>query len=294
MEETLSPVHEAIQELLPPEQRGKKRRASYHRNEANGFTHAEMRANIVRMRTREKMSRKEIAEKLGISVQKVKWYLTQAEERGIRRMKGADIHDVPPTKGPAREIITTKHKPIPGSVISAISTTSRARIAFTSDDPQIQRKAFQLRKHAVPFDEIAIILSDEFKTRITVETVREAAFNYLRHLNDQESADTELERRMQLEQLDQMIRALTPDATGRNNRGASTGEEVKYEAVDRMIKLLAAKSKLMGLDAPKKIDLEIRLQQLAVSAGYDYDELKEIATEVFTEYERSRALGSGS
>lgn len=292
MEETLSPVHEAVQELLPPEQRGKKRRASLHRNEANGFTHAEMRAKIVRMRTREKMSRKAIAEKLNISVPKVKWYLTWAEERGIKRVKGADVHDVPPTTTPAR--ITRPARPIPGSVISAISSTGRSRLAFTADDPQIQRKAFELRKHAVPFDEIATILSGEFKTKLAVETVRGAAFNYLRYLNDQESADTELERRMQLEQLDQMIRALTPGATGRNICGSSTGEDVKYEAVDRMIKLLAAKSKLMGLDAPRKIDLEIRLQQLSVSAGYDYEELKEIATEVYTEYERTRALGSGT
>lgn len=243
------------------------------------------------MRTRLKLSRKEIAEKLNISVQRVRWYLEWAEERGIKRVKGADIHDVPP-KSP-RESITIKHKPIPGSVISAISTAAKPRIAFTADDPRIQHKAFQLRKHAVPFDEIAVVLSDELKTRITVEVVREAAFNYLRQLNDQESADTELERRMQLEQLDQMIRAITPDATGRDMRGNPTGEDVKYEAVDRLIKLLASKSKLMGLDAPKKIDLDIRLQQLAVSGGYDYDELKELATQVLSEYERSRALGSG-
>ncbi len=286
--EALSPVHSAVQKLLPAEKRGKKRRRSYHVDEANGFTHAEMRAKVTRLR-REKKSRKQIAETLGISVQKVRWYLEWADERGIKRTKGGDIHDIPP------EIPRTL--PTPGTVISSISasaTPRAARMAFTAADPMLQRRAFDLRKHAVPFDEIAAILSDEYKTKLATDVVREASYNYLRHLNDQEAADTELERRMQLEQYDQMIRAITPAATGREADGTLRTDEVAYEAVDRMIKLLTAKSKLMGLDAPKKVDLSIRLQTLATALKYDYDELQELANEVITGYERSKALGSGS
>jgi hypothetical protein len=111
----------------------------------------------------------------------------------------------------------------------------------------------------------------------------------IRRLGQDELLDIDLARRMHIEQIDAMIAAIYDDATGTTKFGDS--RPVKYEAIDRMVRLLDAKAKLLGLNAPQKIDIDTRLVVMADQMGADLDELREIAVEVLEQY--SPGLRSG-
>lgn len=145
------------------------------------------------------------------------------------------------------------------------------------EEREFIHRAFALRKRQLPFDEIA-----DLTGRTEVEC-REAVKKRLRELEGDELAETALARRMMLEQIDAMIAAITVPATGRDIDGQPA--PVIMEAIDRMVRLLDQKAKLLGLNAPQKIDLSHRIEILAEQSGYDVNELRTITAEVLQAYQ---------
>lgn len=43
-------------------------------------------------------------------------------------------------------------------------------------------------------------------------------------------------------------------------------------AIDRMLRIMERRAKLLGLDAPKRVDITARIRQIAIDAGLDPDE----------------------
>lgn len=80
-----------------------------------------------------------------------------------------------------------------------------------------------------------------------------------------------------LERIDELIAALWTEA----KRG-------KWLAIDRIIALMERRARLLGLDAPHRIDIEMRVRQLAADLGLDPDEAVVEAQRVIRE---SRARG---
>jgi DNA-binding CsgD family transcriptional regulator len=136
---------------------------------------------------------------------------------------------------------------------------------------QMRRECLWLRKAAIPFDQMAL------KLGISERDARRYTFEALRHLQESEMNNADLERRLLIEQLDDMIRAVRPLAVGGDG-----GRPPILEAVDRMLKLFKQKSDLMGLSQAPAVDIMIRLQGLAEEGGYDIIELEDIARDVLS------------
>lgn len=150
-------------------------------------------------------------------------------------------------------------------------------VLLAPDERQLREDCFELRKRAIPVKEIADTLG------ITTEQVNRYVKTQLILLQAEETADVDLARAMQVAQVDSMIRAIFPRAIGEK------APLPDYDAIDRMMKLLQHKSKLLGLDAPEMVDIRQRIDILVEEQGYDPQEIKEIVAEV-TERARSRAL----
>ncbi len=137
---------------------------------------------------------------------------------------------------------------------------------------QLRKDCLTLRKAARPYDEIAELLgiTEREAKRITAEALSE--------IQRSEYSNADMERRLMLEQLDQMIAGIHAPATGRKMNGQPT--MIDLGAIDRMLKLLKQKADLMGLSQPPAEDLRIRLQQLADDGQYDIVDLEEIARDV--------------
>jgi len=69
-------------------------------------------------------------------------------------------------------------------------------------------------------------------------------------------------RRIQMERIDRAIAKIWPSV--------AQGE---YEAVDRLVKLMEREAKLLGLDAPARIDIRAKLVALAEAEGWAADEV---------------------
>lgn len=137
---------------------------------------------------------------------------------------------------------------------------------------QLRKDCLTLRKAARPYDEIAELLgiTENEAKRITAEALSE--------IQRSEYSNADMERRLMLEQLDQMIAGIHAPATGRKLNGQAT--MIDLGAIDRMLRLLKQKADLMGLSQPPAEDLRIRLQQLADDGQYDIVDLEEIARDV--------------
>jgi len=144
-------------------------------------------------------------------------------------------------------------------------------------------QAYALRKRSLPVDEIAML------TGRTEEQVRRAVATRLKELDADEMSEMSQAKRMMLEQIDAMMAAISTPATGKEIDGSNA--PVVLEAIDRMVKLMDQKSKLLGLSAPQKIDLTSRIEILARTSGYDLDELRAITAEVLSEYSPQRLRG---
>jgi hypothetical protein len=129
-----------------------------------------------------------------------------------------------------------------------------------------------MKKAAVPYEKMAEILgiSKEEAQRYSREAIAE--------LQNSEQLNADLERRLMIEQIDQMIAAIHAPATGENLLGHRV--TVVFDAIDKMLKLMKAKSELLGLYSPPAVDIRIKLQGLAAESGYDIVDLEEIAREV--------------
>lgn len=68
-------------------------------------------------------------------------------------------------------------------------------------------------------------------------------------------------RKLELERLDKMLLGLWPQAT-----------KGQWQAVDRVLSIMERRAKLLGLDAPTKIDITQHIRQVAEEVGIDPDE----------------------
>lgn len=262
--------------LVRPRARQLRVKITYHRRKARALRELRLRRVIVGHAARG-MAPKDIAARLGVGVGVVTGRLEQSMQlaadaaaydrdhgRGAYRAN-AGYGRPPPRTGPRA---TADHARNPDDVLDPPSITD------------LRKQAFELRLRAIPLDEIADMLG------ISENRAREYVAEVARTLAGDELHDADAARRIQLAQLDQMIRAIHAPATGRKPDG-SLGAPV-LEAIDRMLKLLDRKSKLLGLDAPQRIDISQRLEVIAHEGGYDYAELEEIAMRVL----RERSLGT--
>lgn len=142
-------------------------------------------------------------------------------------------------------------------------------------DPR-QREVLNLRKRAIPYEMIAEMLN------ISEEEAVDLGRSALRSLKRASVEELDLARQLQVEQIEAMIAAIYTQATGQRLDGSSA--LVDLDAIDRMVKLLDAKAKLLGLNAPQKIDIDARLIVMAREMGAPLEELREIANDVLAGY----------
>lgn len=121
------------------------------------------------------------------------------------------------------------------------------------DATERQRRALELRKAGYGFQIIADQLGYKDPSG-AYRAIRAALKKTL-----QEPADEV--RRIELERLDKMLAGLWPQAI----KGHTF-------SVDRVLAIMDRRAKLLGLDAPLKIDIEQRIRQDAESMGLDPDE----------------------
>lgn len=138
------------------------------------------------------------------------------------------------------------------------------------DQYQLQKDAFDLRVKALPYHEIAAVLG------CSESEARAAVKQRLHFLESDELTETAFARRLHLEQIDMLLRGVMEDALGETGLDRPTA----YKAMDRVMGLMEMRAKLLGLNAPQKIDLEERLVIISKEKKYDLEELKEIAAEV--------------
>lgn len=231
---------------------------------AQALYHAEVRAYVAK-RAREGAHPRTVATELGVSRKLVETSMEHSLQRVAdyeRQRRGERFPDDPPLGGTFGTVT--------GEVL---------------DPPEVRAfilQAFALRKRQLPYDEIADI------TGHTEQECRDAVNKRLRELEFDELSETSTARRMMLEQLDAMIAAITVPATGRDIDGNPA--PVLLDAIDRMCRLLDQKAKLLGLNAPQRVDLTHRIEVMAEQSGYDVKELKQIAAEVLQAYNQPGKL----
>jgi hypothetical protein len=145
-------------------------------------------------------------------------------------------------------------------------------ILDAQDITDLRNACLDLRKSMLPFREIAQELG------ISEADARAHTAYALRALQDSETTHADLERRLMVEQIDDMIRAIRPQTVGLDDK------EPVLEAIDRMLKLMDRKAKLLGLDQAESVDIMVRLQTLAVEGNYDMLELMDLAKDTLSRH----------
>ena len=232
----------------------------------------EIRQKIVEMRTREGLDVNVISIRLGISEKQVLKYIDRALDRHIVKEQFKKARR--PLQATKIELKRKKKKKraLTGTVVAPAKWT----------DPKFQREAFKLRQRALPLVDIAELLG------CTERDVERGVTLHVQRLNESEANDVEIARRVQVEQLDAAIRAILPFSTGVSETGDP--HALSFEAMDKLVRLLEAKAKLLGLNTPQRIDIRMRLEAIAETGQYDLQELIEIYQEVVKELP---ALSSG-
>jgi DNA-directed RNA polymerase specialized sigma24 family protein len=265
----------------------------YAARRADNLYDAQVRLHILRARTTRRLSFRAIAEELGISTSTVRRFYWEAMDRvtdlvPLRRDDDPhDDRDLPPDprakrrRGPqppphVRPPKTSKAPPPPpGSPFSSSPFEEppiEGEVLPPPDEVERREQIMQMTKAAIPDVEIAA------KLGISVRTVRSVIKDVLLDLEQSETAEAVFERRRMVLQLDEMIRALYPAATGQHpERGRIMPV---LEAIDRMTRLLKQKAQLLGLDQPELTDIRTKLALIAEEAGYDIQELEEVARDV--------------
>jgi len=151
----------------------------------------------------------------------------------------------------------------------------------------LRERCLGLRKAGLTYAQIAAM------TNQPDSEVRRHIATALRDLEDSELSRADAERRLMVEQLDDLIRVIRPQAVGLSLAGTPLPNGPVLQAVDRLSKLYAQKARLLGLDQAPSVDIMLRLQTLAASDGYDLDELEEIARDVLAKHKMQlpRTLG---
>lgn len=93
------------------------------------------------------------------------------------------------------------------------------------------------------------------------------------------AADTAKEKGLDLERCERLIGALWADAV-----------KGRWLAIDRVLALMAHRAKLLGLEAPQKVNLEVYVRQMAESLGLDADAAVQEAQRIVN---ATRMIGRG-
>ena len=252
-----------------------RRGVKYRQHEADELYHAEMRAEIARLRARQ-WGPKAIAAHLGVSRKTVVDYMATSMDRVAEAVQSGEDPSLPdpatpriqyrrrgPGAGPHRR---GSPKSVP--VAPALAPFSTAVALPTT----VHNRAWELRKRAMPFDEIGRLLG------ISEKEARDAVRKRLNELDQLELESTDEARTIMVAQIDDMIRAITPDAVGTDLMGNTV--PIVLEAIDRMVKLMDAKAKLLGLNKAAKVDITVRLKEWARDNNFPEDEVMSVAADV--------------
>lgn len=153
-----------------------------------------------------------------------------------------------------------------------LPTVPRKVLSRTPLEEVLAKKAFELRKRAISYEDIATAIEQP------EEKVRDWIREEIQRRDIEDLNETALHRRLELERIDAMMAAIMTPATGIDKHGRSV--QVSVNAIDRMIRLMEARAKLLGLHAPQTVDINQRIELLAIQYEYDVDELKDIARDV--------------
>lgn len=289
----------------------------YRQEQRNAIYALQMREAVIRM-THEGTPDPEIARTLGQSVRTIRRYRKQADDLALEARAlpeitydlRADLPRDPEAQakrgaGPGPHVRSSwKHPrsrqsppnplPTPGPPLRTpiseanqrassdptphrTSTRTIVRIdpETITDPPDVvalRSRCLDLRKAMRTFPEMATILG------ISEPDVRAHTAYALRNLQDSQTTTADLERRLMVEQVDDMIRAVRPATVERE------GKDPDLDSVDRMLKLMDRKSKLLGLDQAESVDIMIRLQTLATEGNYDMVELMDLAKDTLSKH----------
>ena len=137
-----------------------------------------------------------------------------------------------------------------------------ARMLPADTDGQAHQ-ALQLRIQGMPYWQIAETLDvEEWQATLWVT-------NQLNGLRGEEVTNADIARQLHLERLDALMKA--------NWQKALDG---KADNAVVVLRCMERASKLLGLDAPQKVDITHRLRLMAEAEGLDYDELLAEANDV--------------
>lgn len=117
------------------------------------------------------------------------------------------------------------------------------------------RQALSLRREGKRYDEIGEALG------ITASGAWRLVQRAYRRAQKQNDSEVEFQRKLDLERCDVAISALWPNVLAG-----------KYGAIERLMQVLERRAKLLGLDAPVKVDIEHRIRAIAAEAGLDPEE----------------------
>lgn len=232
------------------------KRIGHHRREANAIYKAQMQAAIARL-SYHRYTDAYIAARLGQSIKTIRKYK--------RQMMAKPPRPIPNAVHPDDLKHYRRTEPRPGKKLGDLVQIPPKEVR------EYRRLCLDLRKQAMPYDEIASVVG------ITEQEARRFTAEALSFLQDSETTNTELERRLMVEQIDAMIRAGYKLATKKNG-------DPNFDAQDRIIKLLDRKAKLLGLDQVPAQDIRVKLQELAAEANYDLRELEDIARHVLARH----------
>ena len=124
-------------------------------------------------------------------------------------------------------------------------------------------RALQLRIQGMPYWQIAEEMGEGEDTVVYWVTAQ------LQGLRGEEVRNADVARQLHLERLDALMQASWPKALAGNEASATI-----------VLRCMERSSKLLGLDAPQKVDITHRLRLLAEAEGLDYQELLAEANDV--------------
>lgn len=99
-----------------------------------------------------------------------------------------------------------------------------------------RQQAFEMRKKGLPYAEIGKALG------ISMQAAHRHVTTYLQALENKTQEDAREIIRLDMERLDDMLQGLYPDAINGNSA-----------AVDRVLRIMERRAKLLGLDKPAKV-----------------------------------------
>lgn len=129
-----------------------------------------------------------------------------------------------------------------------------------------QTQALEMRMAGATFVQIAERLN--YKNPMGARKAVEAGI--LRHVRE----PSETARELELERLDRLLMRLWPRAM------SPKIDPPDYQAVDRVMSIMSRRAKLMGLDAPQRVDITGWVRDMAQQEGLDPDRAVKDAEEI--------------